>query len=695
MKYTYEPADTEILFNEKDPDLKTIRYKLPKPPKETEIDGYGLSPAKQKWQRKPMSSKLEELNKRTDLLPSQKIKYMEKHQAYYADEIKYIQAEWQRRINGYWFYIKGKPYYISGDNYFYLQWWPIEGSPVQFRMRDRKWWLFVEMVEKDNDSFGFNYPKHRREGATTRVSCKRYLMATSNKFARVGLQSKDKAHASEVHKTMINDLFLYEIPFWFKPIWDNDYTNQSSINFYAPTSKDHPDKNASALKSIIDYRDSGAKAYDGLKLRFLHGDETGKTTEVNVKTRWEIQRQCLSQGSLIIGKCINTSTVDEMDKGGGKIFKQLCDQSYYHQRNEAGRTVSGLYNLFIPASEGYEGTDRNGIAFIDEYGFDRVDEDGVLLAERFHLAMRDGYRKLGDIDGLIEYTRQFPLKWKDCWKQSAKDCNFNLAIIESRLDHYRNGNPDVQRGNFMWENAQQDTIVIWVPDKEGRFILSYQFDDPRMANQFFMDDGYKRPSNTTRFIAGGDPYKFKTTKDSRKSLGAGAVYMYFDSSIDGNKDVNTWKTGRFVCTYANRPKDKQSYGEDMLMMCHYFGCQMFPEINVDFLWEYFEGRGYGGYLFWQTDGNGKISRTPGAYTGEKLKEEIYREWQFYIEHHGRRERHVELLEQCKEIEDDMTDYDLFVAGGLALVAAKKSSIVIREERIEDYGELFPTFFYNQ
>ena len=693
MKYL--PADKEIVFNTGDPDLIPIRYKLPTPPKAEKIEGYGLPAEDQKWVHKPMPQKLKELQDRKDLTPREKVKYLEKHQAYFEEEINYISQDWNRRTNGHWLYIKGKPYYITGDNYFYLQWWPIEGNPVEFRMRDRKWWLFVEMIDKDKNCYGFNYPKHRREGATTRVSCKRYLVATSNKFYRVGLQSKENKHAEEVHKTHVNDQFKYEIPFWHKPVTDGNILNETQIRFYAPDAKNHPDLGAPALKSIVDYRDSGTKAYDGLKLHYLHNDEVGKTVEVNIKTRWEIQRQCLSQGATIIGKSINTSTVDEMDKGGGKVFKQLCDQSHYHQRTDNGRTVSGLYNFFMPASEGFEGVDKNGVPFIDEYGFDRVDGDGVLLAYKYHENVRMGYKKLGDTEGLIEYTRQFPLSWKDCWKQSAKDCNFNLAVIEERLDHYRNGNADIQRGNFMWVNAQQDTEVLWVADPHGRFTLSFQFEDFRLANNCYLDDGIRKPGNTTRFIAGGDPYKFKVTKNSRKSMGAGAVFMYYDSTIDGNRDVNDWKTNRFVCTYEYRPKDKQAYGEDMIMMCHYFGCQMFPEINVDFLWEYFDSRGYSGYLFFPVDQHtGKVSRIPGAHTGEKLKEEIFREWQYYIEKHGRRERHIELLEQCKEIEDDMGDYDLFVAGGLALVAAKRGSITIKETLSEDFGELFPTYTYN-
>ncbi len=696
MKYKYEKADKEIVFNDGDPDLLPIVYKLPTPPPQEEIDGYGLPPEQQMWRPKLMSPKLKELNDRTDLLPSQKIKYLEEHQNYFEDEIKYIGQEWHRRKFGYWFYVNGKPYYITGDNYFYLQWWPIEGKHVEFRMRDRKWWLFVEMVDKDPNTYGFNYPKHRREGATTRVSCKRFLVASSQGFCRVGLQSKDYKHADEVHKTMVMDQFKYEIPFWFKPISDGNNLNETQIRFYAPDSKNHPDSGKRALKSIVDFRDSGVKAYDGLKLRYLHGDETGKTTEVNVKTRWEVQRQCLSEGSKIIGKCINTSTVDEMDKGGGKIFKELCEQSHYQQRNDNNRTVSGLYNLFMPAYEGFEGNDKNGERFIDQFGFDRTDKNGVPLALYYHEAIRNGYRRLNDTDGWIEYTRQFPLKWKDCWKQSARDCNFNLAVIEERLDHYRNGNPDVQRGNFFWSDNQQDGHVIWIADPEGKFTLSYQFASPAHSNKFYFDDGRKKPGNVTRFVAGGDPFKFKTTKNSKKSMGAGAVFMYHDSTIDASRDITDWDTNRFVCTYNYRPKDKQTYGEDMIMMCHYFGCQMFPEINVDFLWEYFETRGYVNYLMFPIDPHtNKISRQPGAQTGEKLKEEIFREWQYYIERHGRRERHIELLEQCKEIEDDMGDYDLFVAGGLALVASKRSSLTIRDEPLGQFEELFPTFYYNQ
>jgi len=698
----YQPADSYIIFNDGDPDLVPIQYKLPDPPALELIDGYGLPPEQQKWVHKPMPPKLVDLQNNIALTASQKVRHLEEYQHYYQDELKFILTEWERRISGYWLFIKGKPYYISGDNYFYLQWWPIEGKPVQFRMRDRKWWLFAEMCDRDKNVFGFNYPKHRREGATTRVSCKRFLTASSHKYARCGVQSKDEDHAKEVHKVFINDIFKYHIPFWYAPITDGNLLNEKSIRFFTPDIKSHPDyKSKESLQSIIDFRNSGEKAYDGVKLKFLHNDECGKTTEANIKTRWEIQRQCLSEGSRIIGKVINTSTVDEMDKGGGRVFKNLCDQSHYHNRDGAGRTVSGLYNFFMPASEGFEGdyVDEygNSIPFIDEYGFDRVDSDGVLMAYKYHKAKQEGYRQLGDVEGLIEYTRQFPLCWKDCWRRTAKECNFDLAIIDARLDYY-NDHPDTtdyQRGYFMWLNNVRDGEVIWIPDKDGKFTISYLFEDPRLANSFIYDDGVKKPGNANRFVAGGDPYKFRETRGGKKSNGGGAVFMYYDSHLDATRDISDWSSNRFVCTYNYRPKEKNLYGEDMLMMCHYFGCQMFPEINVDFLWDYFENRGYGAYLLYPVDPHtGKVSRTPGSQTGEKMKEEIFREYQHYILKHGARDRHPELLEQCREIEDDMGDFDLFAAGGYALVAAKNSAFRLPAATSpEEFTELFPTFRY--
>ena len=125
-----------------------------------------------------------------------------------------------------------------------------------------------------------------------------------------------------------------------------------------------------------------------------------------------------------------------------------------------------------------------------------------------------------------------------------------------------------------------------------------------------------------------------------------------------------------MCTYSNRTYDKYEYAEDMLMMCIYYGVKMFPEINVDLLCDYFENRGYRGYLLHQYDPKTMQSRkTPGLSLLEKIKQDIFTEYMTWIEHESDEETHSEVLEECRDIDgpEDMTNYDLFTAGGFALL----------------------------
>jgi hypothetical protein len=135
-----------------------------------------------------------------------------------------------------------------------------------------------------------------------------------------------------------------------------------------------------------------------------------------------------------------------------------------------------------------------------------------------------------------------------------------------------------------------------------------------------------------------------------------------------NKDFSMKR--KFVCTYAQRTFDKNIYAEDMLMMCVYFGVQMFPEINVPLLWDYFEERGYGGYLLYKVDPKSfEFSKTPGGQTSDKIKQDIFTEYMTWIENEADCETHIEVLEECRDIDgpEDMTNYDLFTAGGYALL----------------------------
>lgn len=244
--HLYLHADKEIVFNDEDPRLakkSEITYKLPTPPDATEIYGYGLPPEEQYWKPFRVSRKLQALQDRTDLTDNQKVKIIHENAEFYKSEIEFIQTEWNRRINGFWIYLGGimkggkmysKPFWFPGEFYFYINsWLDSDDNLCSFRMRDWKWFVFWHMVDNDADCTGFNYPKYRREFATTKVSCIRYHLASMHPNCKVGLQSKDEDHAKEVHQEQIDKVWK-QLPFYYRPVWNGDARNETGIRFFSP-----------------------------------------------------------------------------------------------------------------------------------------------------------------------------------------------------------------------------------------------------------------------------------------------------------------------------------------------------------------------------------------------------------------------------------------------------------------------------
>ena len=71
--------------------------------------------------------------------------------------------------------------------------------------------------------------------------------------------------------------------------------------------------------------------------------------------------------------------------------------------------------------------------------------------------------------------------------------------------------------------------------------------------------------------------------------------------------------------------------------------------------------------------------------------------QSYIKSHGMREEHIELLDQCLKVQDDLGDFDLLAACGWAKLAdqnlnqisvTRRDSFMIQPEQL---NELFPLY----
>lgn len=678
----YLPALEHVLVNEDDESLVPVKIPQPKPPRPEEIANYGLDPEKQfYWCPRP-SQKLIELNERTDLFlktptrirdrkvdtPEKRWKYLMENIEQYQDEYDFILDHWRRRMYGKWIYINGRPHYIPPTHEFFISSWMPERFQYDFRYSQHKYFQFHEMAKADPKCCGDTWIKGRQIGATAATSSIVVggISMAMNKFAAVQSYSEDNAKENAFQTFIVNG--YNNMFFYFKPI-DEGHRNPKSEIVFQRGNKYTGDSSFD-LGSRIMVGATGP-VFDGWRLAYYWRDEGGKCVRDNVDEVHNVHRICVNPTpEHIRGHALYPTTVEEMDKKGGKNFKKLVDKSHYdhphkdYKRDENGMTQSGMYAFFLPADDGMMG-------YIDEYGFSERDRaKTAILNERKTYIMKD------DNQGLADIRRKKPLKLRESFMSMGRGANFDVKILSDRIDEIEiDGKVEVVRGSMMWENDVPDTRVIFYEDSDGFFVQSHM-PAPALRNNFitelFAGKTVQAPSNDKMYIAGGDPFKSKETKvDTKKSKGGGAVFWLRDQEIDPNtKPLSEWITHRFVCTYLGRPT-RGAYSDDMIKMCVFYGCKINIEINFPWLEEIFISRNYDGYLWAKPDiYTGFEGDKTGTHAGTGTFEEICGAFTDYVKRHGMREQHLRLLRQLAEVDDDMGPYDLFAAAGHAIKAAE-------------------------
>ncbi len=720
----YLPADNYCIINEDDPALHPIYIPMPKCPPLHKIDGYGLHPMDQVFVVSKMPDRLVGVVNSCDTIDEiwEEIK---ENPAIYYEEIHWIKKQLARRFYGYWCFINGKPTYFNGWNYAYLNFWRfMDGGLPDFRDRNRKFfhglhyaYKATDIPEYDKDGimlyierevnnelrsipkirdigsrvlFGISYPKNRRDGATNMCLCAEYLETITRKGVVSGIISMNGKSAYD-HFAEILRPGWQGMPFFFKPVHDGFDTPEEEIKFFGPKRKGSKSKAQVQLGSKINYSDTAqSTGYDRAKIFFMLLDEAGKTVEANVDSRHQILKNCVSQGngSTIGGFMMYPSTVGEMKGSGGEHYYSLCSKSHWEQRGSlTGQTRSGLINIFFKSEEGLEG-------FVDPHGNSVVfepTEHQILAAKRqknwedkYKYAVlgigarqyleerRKAFLEAGDMDGYNEEVRLFPQNFSEAFRTEDGDIGFNTVKLNARVDQLKfTYKKLVQKGTFDWEGGLRDGRVIWIPTEKGRWNLSMVLSDAE-SNQKYTENGIWTPINP-RFTSSADPFKYNKTQGTRMSDGGGATFYNHDQAIDGQRDINHWLTHRFVCTYRNRPAELDDYCEDMLMQAVYFGAMMYPEINVDRVWSYFNQRGYTGYLLFDIDHKtGVPKNTPGFNSLEGSKQDLFNGVRDYIEKHIHREVHLDLIMEFKDIPgiEHMNKFDLFTAGAGCLRGTK-------------------------
>ena len=663
-------------------EVQGLRIGLPKTP--SEVCGSDLPKQDQVFKTTPKPDSLRKIKSIYDFQA-----YPEETKEKYVD---YINQEFDRRSDGYWFMCNGTATYLTGSHYVYLNWTKIDIGQPDFRQANRIFFYFWEACKADRRSYGMCYLKNRRSGFSFMASAETVNQATITKDARFGMLSKTGADAKKMFTDKVVPISI-NYPFFFKPIQDGQERPKTEISYKVPSRKltrrtmaqtDELDL-GEGLDTTIDWKNTGDNSYDGEKLRLLVHDESGKWEKPdNILNNWRVTKTCLRLGSKIVGKCMMGSTSNALDKGGDN-FKSLYYDSDLTtcKRNRNGQTPSGLYALFIPMEWGYEG-------FIDQYGFPVFDtpENPVKGIDGEYIDYGviqhwenevDGLKH--DSDGLNEYYRQFPRSEKHAFRDEAVNSLFNLTKIYEQIDFNEEMTREgyVTVGNFGWKNGIQDTEVVWYPNKNGRFSLSWM-PPVAMRNNVVKKQGMMYPGNLDLGAFGCDSYDISGTVGGGGSKGA----LHGITSFNMVPNV---PSSMFFLEYIARPQTAEIFFEDVLMACIFYGMPILAENNKPRLLYHFKRRGYRGYSMNRPDRSiiqlSKAEKELGGIpnTSEDVKQAHAAAIESFVEDyvgitnedgdHGKMYFQKTLEDWARFDITNRTAHDASISSGLALMAVQR------------------------
>jgi len=564
-------------------EIQNLVIALPKVPKDV------YSNSKDKWVKFEQPKELERLKNIFDWRA-----YPEDQKDKWHD---YIDEEFRRREEGFWFTNNGKPTWITGTHYMYLQWSKIDVGAADFREANRLFFIFWEACKADKRCYGMCYLKNRRSGFSFMSSAETVNLATLASDSRYGILSKSGADAKKMFTDKVVPISI-NYPFFFKPVQDGMDRPKSELAYRVPASKFTRKKitanekleDIQGLDTTIDWKNTGDNSYDGEKLALLVHDESGKWERPdNILNNWRVTKTCLRLGSRIIGKCMMGSTSNALDKGG-ENFKKLYSSSDVTKRNRNGQTKSGLYSLFIPMEWNYEG-------FIDEYGVpvfttpdvNRLAPDGELI----DVGVIDNWQNevdglKDDQDGLNEFYRQFPRTTEHAFRDETKGSIFNLVKLYEQIDYNEemSNTLGVTTGNFQWVDGVKDSQVIFYPNPKGRFKVSW-VPPQQLQNRVILKNGVKYPGNEHMGAFGCDSYDISGTVDGVGSKGALHGLTRFS--------MEDAPANSFFLEYLSRPPTAEMFFEDVLMALVFYGMPILAENNKPRLLYYLRRRGYRGF----------------------------------------------------------------------------------------------------
>lgn len=587
--------------------------------------------------------------------------------------------EYDRIENGFWFFNKGKPTYITGFNYFYINWWELNTGYPEFRTTDRNLFLFWQYCLEDDNCYGLLEITKRGVGKSYRMGAVAYLETVRHAKAHIGIQSKTEDDAEEMFLTKVVEPYK-QLPEFLVPIHNHGTEPQTKLNFFPPAERGASSAftrtKRDALRSKLDFRNSGERAYDSTTLKFLVQDEIGKLEKKNgdAQKRLGVNRNCVYRDSKMVGKIWASTTVEDMDKGGEQV-KKIWYDSDIDKRSAIGRTKSGLYRYFTSALE---------CSYFDAWGF-----PVLRLAKEEHDAER--INKEGDSVEYIGYIQRNPYNIEEAFMTLGGECIYNAFVLQNR-QRFLQEFEMTTRGDFEWVDGIRDSKVYFKENKtNGSWEVSWLFENFKDANN--VSKGIEAndfitfaPKNDQKFASALDPVSHKQTVELRRSNAAMAVYRKFDPWLD------TDQSDTFVADYVARNDNPDDDYENALKACVYFGMSILIENNKNAALDYFYRRGYGDFIMTRPKQTttSAAQETDGIPSNTPVIEYYIGKGRVHVNEHGHKLNHLRIVRDFLDFNPmKRTKYDLGVASQLCLVAAEKFNVLDYNDSDEyDMGELF-------
>ncbi len=610
--------------------------------------------------------------------------------------VEYIETEFERREEGYWYYSNGEKVYLTGAHYMYLQWTSIDVGYPDFREANRLLYIFWEACKADKRSFGMIYLKIRRSGFSFMSSSECVNTGTLAKDSRVGILSKTGSDAKKMFTDKVVPINS-RLPFFFKPIMDGMDKPKTELAFRIPAAKitkknmyDTTSDELYGLDTTIDWKNTDDNSYDGEKLLLLVHDESGKWIKPNnILNNWRVTKTCLRLGSKIIGKCMMGSTSNALDKGGDN-FKNLYNNSNVLFRNANGQTKSGMYSLFIPMEWNMEGfIDRYGMPVFKTPELPKPGIDGEMIHQGAVNYWENEVESLKkDPDALNEFYRQFPRTESHAFRDESKQSIFNLTKLYQQIDYNDSLIMDhhLTRGDLVWKNGIKDSKVEFTPNDRGRFYVSWT-PSKQLQNRVEVINGRKTPGNKHIGAFGCDSYDISGTVGGGGSNGAlhGLTMFNMDDA----------PSNEFFLEYIARPQTAEMFFEDVLKACVFYGMPILIENNKPRLLYHFKNRGYRSFCLNRPDKvYNKLSKTEKELGGipnssEAVKQAHASAIESYIDANiGMKENNemgdcvfVRTLEDWAKFDiSNRTKFDASISSGLAIMACQKH-LYIPEQKV--------------